>query len=113
MSPSRLLGWEPAEYTTYVYEGDRLVESVTVREPEFSAWDRALLLGDRARSEIQQGRHGLPISVATDPANRGRFAVPLPTTDFAAEALSRAQDAYRKKYPDAPFDALLWRVEMS
>jgi hypothetical protein len=47
---------------------------------------------------------------ATDPANAERFTVELPTTDFAQRALNRAQDAYKKAWPDADMDSLLWRT---
>lgn len=44
------------------------------------------------------GPHGIPIAVATDPKNQWAFEVGLPTSDFAAKALDREQDAYYKQY---------------
>lgn len=86
--------------------------AVTVRESEFSFMDRVWLLDSRAQESVQRGSHGIPIEEATDPANRGKFVVPLPTTDFAAKALNDMQKAYRDAYGDrAGMDHLLWRVE--
>ena len=59
------MGWEPAEVTTFVYEGDRLVRTVTVREPEFDRPELVLLLASR-RSRTNQ--FGIPLHEATDPA---------------------------------------------
>ncbi|MWV50060.1 hypothetical protein GRS96_12350 [Rathayibacter sp. VKM Ac-2803] len=40
------------------------------------------------------------MSVATDPATRGRIAVDR-ITDFVDEAIAREEDADRRRYPDA------------
>ena len=79
-------------------------------EPRFTRAEVAVLLESR-RVERDRGPHGVPLSEATDPANRGRFTVPPPTLDFAEEALSKAQEAYRKLEDRPPMEALLWRVE--
>lgn len=87
-------GWEPAEVTTYEYEGDRLVRSVTVREPEYDADELALLLASRRR-QGEIGSHGIPMSEAMDPANQFRFdAQSRPVIDWAAKAIADKQDAY-------------------
>ncbi|RUQ06685.1 hypothetical protein D8M34_06600 [Microbacterium sp. HSID17254] len=112
VSPRRLFGWEPSTVTTYEYDGSgRVVRAVTVQESEFSDWDVAALLADRAEAAVPRGPHGIPIADATDPANQYKFSVELPTTDFAARALHEAQERYRKQYPDADMGSLLWRVE--
>lgn len=98
--------------TTYEYDGSgRLIRSLTVAEPEFSDWDRAVLMADRLEESRPRGRHGLPMEVATDPNNQYSFSVGVPTMDFAQLALNRAQDRYRKQWPDADMDALVWRVD--
>lgn len=105
------MGWEPAEVTTYEYdEAGRAVRSITVREPEFSAWDLAVLLADRADERVPRGRHGLPISEATDPANQFAFEAEGPTTDWAQKVLDEAEAEYRRKWPKAPHGALLFKV---
>ena len=84
---------------------------MTVREPEFSAWDLAVLLADRHDERLPRGRHGLLLAEATNPENKDAFEVDLPTTDFAQLALDRAQERYRKAWPGAEMGSLLWRVE--
>lgn len=85
--------------------------SVTVREPEWTADDVAALLASRREEFAKRGAHGYTIAEATDPANQGTFEAGLPSTDFAALALSRAQDSYYRKYPDAKGDpSLVWTV---
>jgi hypothetical protein len=45
------------------------------------------------------GQHGIPMNVATDPANQFRFVVAdPPVTDWAAKALDKAQDAFYDKH---------------
>ena len=117
VSPRRLSGWEPLEVTEYEYDEDgRLVGSVTTREPEWSADDVNALLAFLDSKRV--GSHGHPLSESmspdADPASRDakyRYVVPNPSVDFAARALSNAQDAYRKKYPEADMSSLRWRVE--
>ncbi|WP_447948212.1 hypothetical protein [Microbacterium maritypicum] len=84
---------------------------MTVREPEFSAWDRALFLDLRNRERERRGSHGHTIADATDPENQFKFYVPPPTKDFAAEALQKEQESYRKRFPNVDLGSLLWRVE--
>lgn len=101
-----------------MYEGDRLVRSVTVREPEWSDGERAALLNFMAEDRAPRGAHGHLLSDAMspdgDPASWGAgyvWHVPDPSVDFAQQALDRAKDAYQKSYPDADLGSLLWRVE--
>lgn len=114
ISPRRLAGWEPATIT--FYERDwlgRKRSAVTVREPEFSEWDRQRLMEVRRRANAPRGSHGRLMSEATDPANQYRFRVGLPITDHAQAALNKAQEAYRKRWgDDADMDSLLWEVEL-
>lgn len=99
-----------------MYDGDRLVRSVTVREREYTDDDLVALV-ESAR-QAPRGSHGWPVDEAMsadgDPADWGakyRWHVPPPAVDFAQKALDQAQDAYRKQYPDADLGALRWRVE--
>lgn len=101
-------GWEPAEVTTFEYDGDRLVRSVTVREPEWSMYDVAVLLASRRRAV---GPHGIPVAEATDPANREAFAgYEMPVVDYATKALEDARDRYYKAWPDANRNGHMWGV---
>ena len=117
VSPSRLLGREPREVTEYAYDGDRLIGSVTTREPEFSRDHLDLLLAHE-RLEADRGSHGQPMSEATDPsgdpAKKGGWryeANRLPRVDFAAKALADQQDAFYKKWPKASRNGHLWYVK--
>ena len=118
VSPSRLLGREPAEVTTHHYEDGVLVRSVTVREAEFTAADLALLRGHLRDSREPRGTHGVLLSEAMsrdgDPANRKakfRWVAALPRTDFVQKAIDDAVDGYRQSYPDADMGSLRWSVE--
>lgn len=84
---------------------------MTATEPRFTRREVALLLASRRAEKIPRGRHGLTLQEATDRENEYAYTVPLPTTDFAAKAIADAQEKYRKDWPDAQLDALLWRVE--
>lgn len=105
VSPRRLSGWEPSEFTRYEYDGDgRLVGSVTEREPEWCRADVEALI-----AYIEMGRvgpHGQPMSEATsrlaDPANPERewdYAVEA-VTDFAARRESEFRRGYQAAYGD-------------
>lgn len=111
-----MLGREPATVTEYEYDGDRLIGSRTFREPEWLDSDREAVI---AVLELRRmiGPHGQPLDEAmspdADPSSwdaKYRYVV-KPKRDFAAKALSDAQEAYRKRYPDADLSSLRWRVE--
>lgn len=94
-----------------------MVRAVTVREAEYSAWDRAQLLADVAASKVRRGGHGLPLSETTDPKNqfaydvpRSPIGIPTPGTDWAQKVLDEAQEQYRKIFPNEPMGSKLWRV---
>lgn len=106
-----MLGWEPAEVTTYERdEAGAIVRAITVREPEFNSWDRAVLLADVAASKVPRGAHGLPLSETTDPANQFAYEVPNPVMDWAQKALDDQQALYKKQHPNSPMGGLLWKV---
>lgn len=97
--------------TTFEYdENGRMVRAVTIRESEFTPWDRASLLRDVADSRIPRGSHGLPLAESADPSNQFAFEVEGPQMDWAQKALDDAQAAHRKRNPNAPSTALLWKV---
>ena len=99
--------------TSFEYDdAGRMVRAVTVRETEFSDWDRAALLADRARDLAPRSRTGILMSEATDRKNFGRFVVPPPVTDFASKALHEAQEAWKEQYGEKSLDSLAWRVEL-
>lgn len=109
MSVRELHGWSPAEVTV---DAAGEVVSVTVAEPRFNRHDVAVLLASRRAEKEPRGSHGHLLSETTDPAHQYKWKVPLPVTDFAQEKLTRAQDAYKKTYPEADMSALLWRVDL-
>lgn len=117
ISPRRLDGWEPAETTTvYSPDGEVVSQTITVREPEFTPTDVAVMLESRRLDAQPRGPHGLLLRDATDPAmnpfsvdSRGRF-VAEPVIDFAQDAIDRAKAARRKKVADGDDWALIWRV---
>jgi hypothetical protein len=104
------MGWEPAEVTSFEYDGDRLVRQVTVREPEFTRAERALLLASR-RHEAGLNRFGIPWKEATDPANqfRQRFEG-FSRMDYSEKAVEDFKEAFFKKYPDASRNGLQFGV---
>lgn len=103
--------------TRYEYDdAGRLVGSWVEREPEWSRADVEALVALLESRRV--GAHGFALSEATsrdgDPSNPERewdWHVPLPTFDFAQAALDREKKRYLEAYPDADFDAMLWRVE--
>lgn len=98
--------------TTYEYdEAGLLIRSVTVREPEYSEWDVALLLQDRARRLARRGSHGLLLDETTEAKNQFAYKAKAPIIDWAEKALREAKQDYAKKYPKADMGALLWEVE--
>jgi hypothetical protein len=67
--------------------------------------------------DAPRGPHGIPMDVATDPANQFRFKPPeAPSIDYAAKALDEGQRAYYAKYDkkDAPISRAghLWSVHL-
>lgn len=95
-----------------MYEGDRLIGSVTYREPEFSTKDVDRLLASELL-DGDVGPHGIQMADATNPANEYAFDVPdVPSIDFAARALNVKKDQYYKKWPDADERSHRWRVRL-
>lgn len=114
ISVRRFYGWEPGEVTTFEWDDDgRLIRAVTVRESEFSDWDRALLLADHREAHTVRGRHGVPMVDALDTANQFAFEVPPPSVDWAQQKLNQAQERYKTAYPNADMDSLHWEVRKS
>ena len=103
--------------TRYEYDGDRLVGSVTEREPE---WSRADVEALDALRQVREavGPHGYPMDEAMspdgDPSSWDALYewVPLPpAVDHAQAAQNRFIEAYRKQHPDADMSAMRWRLE--
>lgn len=104
-----LNGWS-ARSVTLGADGE--IVSVTVSSPRFTPAEKAVLLAARRKQREQRGSHGVPMSEATDPANRGKFVVPPPSVDFAAWELSKARASAEKTYKDMiPMEALLFSLE--
>lgn len=93
------------------YDADGNVLSFTVSEPRFTPDDKLLLLASRRASNIPRSRSGVALADATDPSKQYAWKVDLPVTDFAQAKLNAARESYKKQYPDADMDSLLWRVE--
>lgn len=100
-------------------DGEGVVtQEVTYREPEFDDEQRDWLVAyDRYASEV--GPHGFLMSEATspdaDPANpdaKFRFVTrDKPTVDRAAKSRLDTIDAYKKKWPEANLNGLMFRTE--
>ena len=132
MSPRRLSGWEPGEFTRYEYERReapelnlrwgwlravhawlwravnpyRLLGSVTEREPEWSRSDVESLIAFMQTKRV--GSHGFPMDVATsplgDPSNPEReWEWHVPLPSVDYPSQELAKA--RKKYSDAYPDA--------
>lgn len=107
VSPRRLGGWEPRQFTQYFYDkSGRLESSVTTTEPHFTPTDVSALLAVRAQ-DAEVGPHGYPMSEALDPASEGKFEGHV-KTDHIAAALITAQDRYYEQYPNAKRGAHHW-----
>lgn len=99
-------------------ESGRVLEAVTVREPEWDAGQVSLLAAHLRAKREPRGSHGLLLSEATasdvDPSKPGgrRVVVEGPTFDFAAQELAKAQKAYYDKYPKHDSAGDLWSVKL-
>ena len=83
--------------TFYEYDDNgRLTASHSISEPRFTPDDVAVML-ESARHDRELGPHGYPMSLATDPATKGRIKVDA-TVDFIEQAIRNTQDQYRKDY---------------
>lgn len=119
ISPRRLYGWEPREFSQFQYDADgRLDRIVTVREPEWTSEQRAWLLASH-EIDIDTGSYGERLSEATDrkasPYYHGedaiRFEAVGPTVNQAARVVEEAQKAREKSYPDASTAGHMWGVK--
>lgn len=103
--------------TEYIYEDRKLVRTVSRSEPEWGEADRLAVVAELERRRML-GDHGHPLDEAmspdADPSSfdaKYRYVVPPPTRDYAKQALNEAQEAMRKRFPDADLSAFRWRVE--
>lgn len=118
IAPRRLWGWEPRESTEYVYEGDRLIRSVTTREPEWNEEQIDLLLA-AAAFKADVGPHGQLMSEATsDDANPNNYDSPLrfvgkgPFVDWAEKAKADREAEYKAAAgKDANLNGMYFVVE--
>jgi hypothetical protein len=94
--------------TTYEYEGDRLVRSVTVREPEYDQGQLALLLASRRRA-AELNEFGIPISEAMDPANQFVYeGQQSPNMDWSVKAARDESDRYYEQHPKVSRNGHRW-----
>lgn len=76
VSPSRLLGAEQRETTSYLYdEAGRLVSSTTIRDPDWSDLDRGWVLALIEEQADTCTGCGQPNELCRDPATRGQWGV--------------------------------------
>ena len=73
-----------------------MVAAVTTTDSEFTPEHVALLLASRQK-EREVGPHGIPMSVATDPAMKSKIRTHM-EIDFVAAALSATRKQYEKDY---------------
>lgn len=95
--------------TLHEYEGDRVVASVTAREPEFSPEDVAALLASRRAEAEPRNAYGVLVSDATAKENQYAFSAE-PITDFAVVAVERAREKIKKDFPETDMAGWMWRV---
>lgn len=77
-----------------------MVRSVTVREPEFNARERALMVAAK-RYKAGLNRFGIPWEEATDPDNQFAFEGAGPVTDWSEKAFEDYKKRYYDQWPDA------------
>lgn len=109
ISLRRFDGWEPAEETTYEYDGDgRLVRSVTTRETEWTEEEQDWMLAlSEYRASLCPCGCGHPLRETAAQEGTHEWTVPPPVRCLARDALSIAQNTAQRDRPEA----LLWRVE--
>lgn len=87
-----------------------MVRSVTVREPEFDARERALMVAAK-RYKAGLNRFGIPWEEATDPANQmvNPFEAYV-VTDYSEKTFEDQKAAHYAKYPDSSKSGHMWNV---
>lgn len=108
MTVRELYGWSPK---TVTLDADGAVLSVSRSEPRFTPRERALLLASRRAARAPRGQHGHLLSESTNADNQFAYRVSGPRMDWAAKALSDAEESYKKKHPNADMKALHFSVE--
>lgn len=107
MPPSRLDGREPGEVTEHEYDGERLVRSITTREPLYTDRDRAELLAlAEYRAELCPVCGG-PLAECTSHEATGPKFKASAVRCRRRDVLSMSQNA--KQDTDRP-EALVWSV---
>lgn len=81
---------------------------MTVREPEFTAGETALLLASK-RYAADFNQYGFTHAEATDPANQFAFkGQEKPRVDYVAKADQDAQDVFYRAHPDVSKNGHRW-----
>ena len=100
--------------TTFTYDGDRLVGSVTVREPEWTPAEVALFLADGRVRSVPRNRLGVPLAEAMDPANQFKYqGLDKPEMDWSEKAVEDKKDVFYKANPDASRNGHRWGLKPS
>ena len=91
-----------------------LVGFRVTRERECGADEVALLQAHLLNRKVLS--HGIPMEIATDPANQFMFEAEGPVMDWAENTLAEAREAYFKTYdkPGMPVQRAgrMWRVKL-
>lgn len=86
------LGRQLVERTTYVRDdAGNVIESITVRDPEYTATDRAWLMALLAEENERCGGCGQQLSVCMDPATQQTWTVKRVTCE-ACRVMEAEQD---------------------
>ncbi|KRC52127.1 hypothetical protein ASE16_03505 [Leifsonia sp. Root227] len=93
-----------------MYEGDRLMRTITRREPEFRVQDRVQMLAFQSIEE-DMGPYGIPVSEAMDPKNQFAY-VPSwsPSTNWAVKAVEDRKDSFYEANKDSSRNGHVWSV---
>lgn len=84
--------------------------SVTTREPEFDARDRAALIADYADEHAPRSSTGALMSEATDPALEGSWKTRR-FEDYSVKKLKRDQELFASEHPGFDLSTFRWSVE--
>lgn len=111
MSVKRFDGWEPVEVTEYRYDdAGRLTESVTERESEWDAAERAWMLALASYQAQVHEQCGTYLPDAIRPEDDGAFRAELPTRCHICTARLAAIAAHVDGSHAPHPEALLWPV---
>lgn len=95
MPYSEFIGAQTTTETTYEYDRDRLIRSVSVAEPRWTDFDRGLLLALVAERSDTCSQCGHPMSQCRDKSTAGHWTVVEDVCQPSRVAQAVAQDIAR------------------